>query len=908
MFPKYLNPILNKFPNYIWTKDQLILDIASNEVIIDFVKNKWSISEFNNYDHGRIFNLNFKENWSALILVCELLNKGYSKEDIHLEKSWKLGHNASGYCDLVLYKNNQAIYFFEIKNLDEIHKYTSLKNDKSTKQLFSYLYQEKTARVGSFYSFNFINETHQFFNIFINDILSKAISVDDMFDKWNKAWDHTNFILNNNLFDLKFKSLKYSDLNKIDHKSVKIIFNQFLSILRQNSVSDKSNAFDKMINLFIAKVYDELNEDTTFKVNNQTINGIRFQYIMGVDDDLSFLKRLNDLYKQGMNIYMKKDIIDYTDDEINELLNWNKNTDKLRKIIDDLRLKKNNAFSFIEVFDDKTFKENNNILKELVLLLQSYKFKYNNKHQFLGDFFEELLNTSWKQESGQFFTPMPIVDFMIHALPINEKLISNINSNLDEIVPKMIDYASGSGHFIISYMEFIQKCINEIEINDVTEHIKRKIESFKINPFSWANKTILAIEKDYRLSKTTKISTFLNGDGDAVIINGDGINKFNSYEYQNTILYTDKNENCIFDFVIANPPYSVAGFMKNIKNNSITEKDFSLLKYLDQKSTEIEILFIERTMQLLKNKAYAALILPRSFLTANQYKFARDYVLENFKIKAIFESADITFSGTTTSPIILFLEKQKMDLNEINYNLLIINSPKIIFESNEKEKEFLGYEFSKNRNKLGISIKNNNLVKNYSPIVKEFINTNSITKLPKYAFITNISEILIKDKSQNNNLIYTRYKAPKSGFVPLGSLIDEINPKYDNSKISDIDISKIKYLEISDIENGKIKHKNNKHKKSNKLAFSGDILFSSIPNNKKVAIADDTYFVSSAIYVFRIKNKEIKENLYKYIFQNKNNIIGDMNVFLDGFKITYGKINEHNIANNIFIQKDEIIK
>ncbi|MCU9936729.1 hypothetical protein NWP96_06635 [Mycoplasmopsis cynos] len=96
MFPKYLNPILNKFPNYIWTKDQLILDIASNEVIIDFVKNKWSISEFNNYDHGRIFNLNFKENWSALILVCELLNKGYSKEDIHLEKSWKLGHNASG--------------------------------------------------------------------------------------------------------------------------------------------------------------------------------------------------------------------------------------------------------------------------------------------------------------------------------------------------------------------------------------------------------------------------------------------------------------------------------------------------------------------------------------------------------------------------------------------------------------------------------------------------------------------------------------------------------------------------------------------------------------------------------------------------------------------------------------------
>ena len=31
----------------------------------------------------------------------------------------------------------------------------------------------------------------------------------------------------------------------------------------------------------------------------------------------------------------------------------------------------------------------------------------------------------------------------------------------------------------------------------------------------WAREYIYGIEKDYRLAKTTKISTFLNGDGDA---------------------------------------------------------------------------------------------------------------------------------------------------------------------------------------------------------------------------------------------------------------------------------------------------------------------------------------------------------------------------------------------------------
>ena len=72
------------------------------------------------------------------------------------------------------------------------------------------------------------------------------------------------------------------------------------------------------------------------------------------------------------------------------------------------------------VLDEKSFKANAQIVREVVELLQDFRFRYKQKHQFLGEFFELLLNTSMKQESGQFFTPVPITRFIISSLPIKE--------------------------------------------------------------------------------------------------------------------------------------------------------------------------------------------------------------------------------------------------------------------------------------------------------------------------------------------------------------------------------------------------------------------------------------------------------------------------------------------------------
>jgi hypothetical protein len=216
----------------------------------------------------------------------------------------------------------------------------------------------------------------------------------------------------------------------------------------------------------------------------------------------------------------------------------------------------------------------------------------------------------------------------------------------------------------------------------------------------------------------------------------------------------------------------------------------------------------------------------------------------------------------------------------------------------------LGYKFSTNKNKLGIEILNDNLSKKYSPIVKNFI-LNGEHKPNANSFVKTLKDITLLGKTGKNNLIYTRFIKREDNYVSLDKIIDYINP-IENITAENKDT--LQYIEISDIKNGKINILNTKKKTTRKKCISGDILFSSMPKSSKIAISDKEYFVSTAIFVIRILNENIRQNFYEYIFKNKNNIIEDMNVFLDGFKITYAKITDFNLMNNIYIDKNEIIK
>ena len=173
--------------------------------------------------------------------------------------------------------------------------------------------------------------------------------------------------------------------------------------------------------------------------------------------------RLNDLYKEGMWRFLEIKVIDYEEKEVSDKLENIGNDDIKRWVMQmyqDTRLKKSPNFAFVEVQDEKTFRHNAKVVREIIELLQVYKFRYAQKHEFLGNFFELLLNTSMKQEAGQFFTPAPITRFIISSLPLRELVQKRVDERNSEPLPTVIDYACGSGHFLTEYMSQLQDIID----------------------------------------------------------------------------------------------------------------------------------------------------------------------------------------------------------------------------------------------------------------------------------------------------------------------------------------------------------------------------------------------------------------------------------------------------------------
>lgn len=612
---------------------------------------------------------NFSQNETLVVLECvnRLLEKGYKPENIELEKSWSMGHT-EGYLDIwVKDENNDSFLMIECKTWGKefdkyiketyTHKNKTKENDGG--QIFSYLQQEtRTTKAVCYYTSQINNNKTEYKNAIIENKKEWAdLNQVERFNRWSKNFE-TNGIFDDNvpLYNIESKAIRRKDLKELKREDSVGIYNQFAEILRHNVVSDKPNAFNKMINLFLCKIWDEDTEDNEKEMKFQTRTNNRNK----TNEEL--LEDLNDLYKLGMESYLDKDISDYSKNDFDVLLNSVDDSNKkeeFEELYKTLRLYKNNEFAFKEVFDKKSFDDNAKVVREVVELLQDKQLRYSHKQQFLGDFFEKLLNDSIKQEAGQFFTPVPLTQFIIKSLPIKKIIENKIKDNDLNPLPYVIDYACGTGHFLTEIMDYIDKIIkNDIDINSIQKRtVKEDFKIWKSTQFKWAKEYIYGIDLDYRLIKASKISCFLNGDGEANLIHANGLAPFNSDDYIKKLHSEDnKQNNQQFDLLIANPPYSVKTFKPTIKYG---DKSFKLFNHLTENSSEIECLFIERAKQLLKEGGYAGIVLPVSLLTNNGiYTKAREIILKYFDIKGILSLQDNAFMATGTKTIILLMQRR----------------------------------------------------------------------------------------------------------------------------------------------------------------------------------------------------------------------------------------------------------
>ena len=605
-------------------------------------------------------NFSQPENFVVLECVDRLLTKGYKPQNIVLEKTWPSGHGTSGRLDICVNREDETPYMLiECKTFGKEYNKELVRIRKDGGQLFTYFQLSGSkADVLMLYASELKGDKF----VYVNEIIKieddyRNGDVKDIYEKWNKLTK------DNGIFDswvqpynFQSKALTKEQLKEIKAEDSSFIFNRFLEILRHNVVSDKGNAFNKIFTLFLCKVYDE----TTTGEGEE----LKFQWLEGRDNHVDFQLRLTDLYSKGMKKFLDRTVSDFNNEDFDKrCANLNEDTKQyfLREV-NKLRLEKNNEFAIKEVYDSASFEENAKVVKEVVELIQGYRIRYNKRQQYLSDFFELLLTTGLKQEVGQYFTPVPIAQFIIKSLPLDSIVAEKLSRKDGEILPYMIDYAAGSGHFITEFMHEIQYIINNCDTSKYIEETRKHLINWQNCHFDWATDYVYGIEKDYRLVKVGKVGCYLHGDGLANVILSDGLANFcNNKEYKGKLrkqTNDGQKDNQQFDIVLSNPPYSVSSFRQTTRDY-YTEQDFELYNSLTDNSSEIECLFVERTKQLLKDGGIAGVILPSSILSnSGIYTKAREIILQYFDIVAIAELGSNTFMATNTNTVVLFLRRR----------------------------------------------------------------------------------------------------------------------------------------------------------------------------------------------------------------------------------------------------------
>ena len=609
---------------------------------------------------GRMTTVDFSHNENFVVLECvdRLLTKGYRPAHMELEKKWSLGHRLSGgedsgFADICVYKPNadgepseEPLFIIECKTFGREYakELRNLREDGG--QLFSYWQQERGCDYLVLYASDlqegkveYVTETvsclddPNILKLAEADgsvhLYSGAHSLRELHEVWKDTYEgrlagDVVFRDDSRAYEPDIKPLRKRDLR--DFSENDRVVNKFEEILRHNNVSDKENAFNRLIALFICKLVDEMQKGDD--------DVVEFQYKVGSDTFESLQDRLQRLHKEGMEVFMRERIFYVPDTYAEEIVNQYTGKkrrhliDELRKTLRTLKFYTNNDFAFKDVHNEELFYQNGKIVVEMVQLFEGYRIIGSSDVQMLGDLFEQLLNKGFKQNEGQFFTPIPIARFIWDSLPL-ERLIGSEDGG--EYL-KVIDYACGAGHFLTQGVE---------AINDAVERVSGGAP--KDN--SWVSTKLYGIEKDYRLARVSKISLFMHGAGDANIVFGDGLEN-----------YEEKGiEPQSFDVLVANPPYSVKAFKAhlNIRN------DLGLLRCISNDGSEIEVLFVERIAQLLKSSGVAAVILPSTILSndSGPYAAAREQILQNFRVRAVAGFGSKTFGATGTNTVILFLQR-----------------------------------------------------------------------------------------------------------------------------------------------------------------------------------------------------------------------------------------------------------
>lgn len=589
-------------------------------------------------------NFNAKENFVCLVCAHLLLEKGYEAKHIVFEPAFKVGHvNKPSYGDILVFdKEYKPLVLIENKTFGSKFSEEWNNMQKDGGQLFSYLgplvnglgFCENIVLFAADFEDKLILKNHI---ITLKDNEKRIADLDNpktfsnaqgkYFEVWSETYGksfETKGLFEPDIAAYSIGKLKYTiaDLKELSHAEIRPIYHEFATILRNHAITDFEHSFYILIDLFLCKVTDERNNP----------DDLQFYY-KGITRDTpkEYCSRLLKLYQEGKKQLFNVDVVNKEESDIKQIFeDTNRSVTNglfagIKELFEEIKFYNIKKFNFIDVENKEDFEKNFQILIKIAALIQDINLSNSETNHFFGDLFEGLLSKNVHQTEGQFFTPLPIVNFIIKCLPEFPN-----SSNV-----KVLDYACGAGHFL-------------------TEFIK-----------NYPAAKAYGIEKSQTLSQVAKIATIINGSKDAKIVFKDSLSHLNTEEVR-----FQGFDNESFDCIIANPPYSVKGFLNTLTNND--RQQFDLIRFVEEKAyganNSIECFFIERAKHFLRSNGLVGIVLPSSILSnGNLYIKTRELLFANFNILSIVNLNSRTFGSTGTNTIVLLAQRVK---NKNSHGLL----------------------------------------------------------------------------------------------------------------------------------------------------------------------------------------------------------------------------------------------
>ena len=333
---------------------------------------------------------------------------------------------------------------------------------------------------------------------------------------------------------------------------------------------------------------------------------------------------------------------------------------------------------------------------EIVRLLERYNLS-DTSEDIKGIAFERFLGKTFRGEIGQFFTPRPIVEFMVRMVDPQEGDV-------------ICDPASGSGGFLIRFFEIVREQIladadrryqafrretdgaHHLSEAEKAEALRSRYEELQqtldqdvhgSRMWNLANRCIYGTDANDRMARTSKMNMIMHGDGHGGVHHHDGFLNVNgifdgrfdiiltnppfgaSVEPSDTILeeqvaVSDEQERTYADLYGA--PYRDAQNRVRAARGKPIASLFALPTVKGNRQVgkvKTELLFIERCLDLLKPGGRLGIVLPEGVFNNPSLAYVREFCEDRAFIRAVVSLPPETFvsSGASVKASLLFMQK-----------------------------------------------------------------------------------------------------------------------------------------------------------------------------------------------------------------------------------------------------------